>query len=224
MGWTLITNLIIRFGLHVLAPARVVLIMWCNKLNTRFLRKKTVYRTGLECLSRFKFKPGVSVFLCQSEICCFVRCSECWASFLTSVLSAGIHQQFPPHKHIHQHFFDTKATPARLSSLKRWSTRLLNLSLCSTSLWHAVAFQRVSGCVSWGNRDPEYFLCSCTQTLVSAWSWPCAMNIGGCKQGWELLETTVVFSFILSEGYYFPVKSRARVKCNHSCSNAAVRK
>lgn len=35
----------------------------------------------------------VSVFLCQSEICCFVRCSECWASFLTSVPSDGIHQQ-----------------------------------------------------------------------------------------------------------------------------------
>lgn len=168
------------------------------------------------------------LFLCQSEICCFVRCSECWASFLTSVPSAGTHQQFsfllPTHKHIHQHFFDTKASPTRLSSLRMWSTRLLSLSLCSTSLCHAVASQQVTGRVSWGNRDLEYFLHSCTQTLVSVWSWPCTMNIGSCKQGCELLENAVVFSFILSEGYLFPVKSRACVKCNHSCSNAAVRK
>lgn len=185
-------------------------------------KKEPVSRIGFECSSRFKFKPGMSVFLCQSEICCFVRCSECWASFLTSVPSDGIHQQFssllPTHKHIHQHFFDTKASPTRLSSLRMWSARLLSLGLCSAGLWHAVAFQQVTGHVSWENRDPEYFLCSCTQTLVSAWSQPCAVNMANCKQGWELLETGVVLSFTLSEAYFFPVKSRTRVKRNHSAA------
>lgn len=146
--------------------------------------------------------------------------SEC--SFLTSVSSAGIHQQFssllPTHKHIHQHFFDTKASPTRLSSLKMWSTRLLSLSLCSASLWHALAFQQVTGHVSWENRDPEYFLWSCTQTLVAAWSWPCAMSMANCKQGWELLEAAVVLSFVASEEYIFPVKSRTRVKRNRSAA------
>lgn len=211
----------------MLAPARVVLIMWWNKLNTSFLRKEQFPGQALNAYQGSSSNQVCLFFPWQSETCCFLRSSECWASFLASVPSAEIHQQFsllPAHKHIHQHFFDTEASPTRLSSLRMWSTRLLSSSWSSTSLWHALAFQQVTGHVSWENRDPEYFLYSCTEILVSAWSWPCAMNMTNCKQGWELLESAVVLSFILSEEYFF-LSRAGHVKWKlKRCSRTAVKK
>lgn len=164
-------------------------------------KKEPVSRIGFECSSRFKFKPGMSVFLCQSEICCFVRCSECWASFLTSVPSDGIHQQFssllPTHKHIHQHFFDTKASPTRLSSLRMWSARLLSLGLCSDGLWHAVAFQQVTGHVSWEKQILSIFCVAALRpwsvrghSLV-LWIW---LTVNRAESFWKLVLSSALLS------------------------------
>lgn len=184
-------------------------------------KKEPVSRIGFECSSRFKFKPGMSVFLCQSEICCFVRCSECWASFLTSVPSDGIHQQLVL-------YFLLTNTSISISLILKlvlqgchpWGCDQLGFYpwACAQLAFDMLLPSNKSLVTSPGKTDPEYFLCSCTQTLVSAWSQPCAVNMANCKQGWELLETGVVLSFTLSEAYFFPVKSRTRVKRNHSAA------